>query len=413
MDAAIAAAADAAVRWSETRVDERAQRLTALAGALSQRSGSLQHVISSEIARSPRESCAEVRKSAAYARWLAANARHIVAPRYAAGARIHHRPLGVVAGITPWNFPVWQVVRFAAAALAGGNVVIVKHSPLVPRCAEALNDIFAIAGFDRGVFFCESGSASVARRLIADDRVRAIAFTGSAETGREIASLAGRHLKKCILELGGSDAFIVMPTGDVGEAARLGVESRLRASGQACTAAKRFLVHESIADEFEERFVSAMQSATIGPLISEAAADRLERQVRESHGKILCGGKRISPRVFEATALRVNSVAVPVMQEETFGPVAPILRFRDIDGAIEAANASPFGLSASIWSEDENDIDRFRSRLEVGQIFINMPAASRIDLPFGGVKASGYGRALADAGVYEFVNVTTEVRAWF
>ncbi|HJT17593.1 MAG TPA: aldehyde dehydrogenase family protein, partial [Thermoanaerobaculia bacterium] len=297
----------------------------------------------------------------------------------------------------------------------GGNVVIVKHSPHVPRCAAAIDDFFHIAGFDEGVFFCRSDSADAARQLVADERVRAIAFTGSSETGREVASLAGRHLKKCVLELGGSDAFIVMPTADIGETLRLGVASRLRASGQACTSAKRFLIHSSVAEEFEARFVAEMNRCECEPQISEEAADRLERQVNDSiaaGAQLLCGGTRVSARMYAPTVLRVHTVDVPVMQEETFGPVAPLLRINDMDDAIRAANATPFGLSASIWTTDESEIARFRSRLEAGQIFVNTPASSRIDLPFGGTKASGFGRALADAGIYEFVQTMTEVRAW-
>ena len=423
-ESAVASAANAATWWSETTIAERTSRLTALAGALSQRSGAFQHLITSEVARTLRESCAEVLKCAAYARWLAANGAHTLAPRPAAGARIHFRPAGIVAGIMPWNFPFWQVFRFAAAALVGGNAVIVKHSPLVPRCAAALTELFAAAGFDRGVFFCESGPAQSARKLIADDRVRAIAFTGSSETGRKVAELAGRHLKKCVLELGGSDAFIVMPTANLRDAVRAAVQSRMRASGQACTAAKRFIVHVAVAEEFEARLAAAFDalktgdpfdpSTDVGPLINEAATDRLERQVRVSiadGAELLYGGERLSPRVFQPTILRASTVTVPVMQEETFGPVAPILRVRDVDEAIEMSNRSRFGLSASVWSTDEDELASFRSRLDVGQLFVNTAASSRIDLPFGGTKDSGFGRELGDAGVYEFVNVKTEIRA--
>jgi succinate-semialdehyde dehydrogenase/glutarate-semialdehyde dehydrogenase len=323
----------------------------------------------------------------------------------------------------PWNFPLWQVVRFAAAALMGGNAVIVKHSPLVPRCAAAIEDLFAVAGFGPGVFRCESGSSKIAEKLIADDRIRAVAFTGGCDTARSVAALAGRHLKKIILELGGSDAFVVMPSADVAAAAHAGVQSRIRASGQACTAAKRFIVDAAIAGEFEDIFVSEMNAlrtgdaldprSDVGPLITEAAACVLERQVRESiaaGAKLLCGGVRLGPRLYQPTALAVRTVDVSVMQEETFGPVAAILRVRHIDEAIAAANATRYGLSASVWTSDEREIAAFRSRLDVGQLFVNTAASSRVDLPFGGTKDSGYGRELGDAGVYEFVNVKTEVR---
>ena len=422
MQDVIGSAVNAFGWWRKTRISERCERLAALAGVLIQRHASVEHLITAEVAQTVSLARDEVRKCAAYARWLAANGAHILAPRHAAGAEIHYRPLGVIAGIMPWNFPFWQVFRFATAALLAGNVVLVKHSPLAPRCAAAVSDLFRACGFEH-VFFCESGSAKIAQDLIADARVQAVAFTGCVETGRCVAGLAGRHLKKCVLELGGSDAFIVMPSADIRGAASRAIASRIRAGGQACTAAKRFIVHAAVADDFEAQFVAGMRAlktgdpfdltTDVGPLIHEAAADRLERQVDDSvraGAVLLCGGRRIASRVYEPTVLRIRSVDVPVMQEETFGPVAPILRVNSLEEAIETANASIFGLNASVWTAEESELAAFRSELEIGQLFVNTAASSRIDLPFGGTKASGFGRILADAGVYEFVNVTTEVR---
>jgi succinate-semialdehyde dehydrogenase/glutarate-semialdehyde dehydrogenase len=380
----------------------RTQHLTALAGLLTRHATALQRLITDEVGTA---SCGEVVKCAAYLRWLAANAEEILAPRRIGdGACIHYDPLGVVAGIMPWNFPLWQVIRFAAGALVAGNRVVVKHSPLVPRCAEALNEMFLDAGFID--FSCASGPASDAERLIADGRVRLVVFTGCAESGRKVAALAGQHLKRCILELGGSDAFIVMPDADVARAARIGAASRMRVNGQACTAAKRFIIHDAVAGEFERLFVEAVQAADIGPLVNEAAADRLERQVRDSiaaGAALLCGGTRLGPRTFAPTVLAVQSVDLPVMQQETFGPVAPILRVRDLDEAVAAANATRYGLSASLWTR--TNVGEFRARLGVGQLFVNTAASSRFDLPFGGTKDSGFGRALGAAGLYELVNV--------
>ena len=366
-----------------------------------------------------------MQKCIAYVQWLAENAERILAPRRPApDACIYYDPAGVVLGIMPWNFPLWQVVRFATPALIGGNVVIVKHSPLVPRCADALTELFASAGFEAGVFYCKAASSDIAQRLIADDRVRAVAFTGSSESGRAVAATAGQHLKRCVLELGGSDAFVVMPTANVAGAVNSGVESRMRAGGQACTSAKRFIVHNAIADDFEQRFVAAMSAIRIGdpfdpatdsgPLVSEDAANRLERQIRESvdrGAKVLSGGRRIDARIIEPTVLAIRDIDVPVMQEETFGPVAPIVRVANLDGAIDVANATRYGLSASVWTNDASEIAAFRSRLDVGQLFVNVITSSRVDLPFGGTKDSGFGRELGDAGVYEFVNVKTEVRS--
>ena len=425
MKAAIAAAAGAFSRWRETSVADRSSRLIALGGAIAGRSPELQRLITEEVSKTLRSSAAELTKCAVYTRWLSGNASRILAARSAgSAAHIHYEPLGVVAGIMPWNFPFWQVIRFAAAALVAGNAVVVKHSPLVPRCAEALNDVFAAAGFDRDVFFCAAGSSDDARILIADDRVRAVAFTGSSETGRQIASLAGQHLKKCILELGGSDAFIVMASANLEVAVHAAVESRLRAGGQACTAAKRFLVHSRIADEFEARLVEAMNAIKvgdpfdpaidIGPLVTETAANRLQRKVDDSIPRgatVLCGAQRLGARMYQPTVLAVRDVHLPVMQEETFGPVAPVLRVNDIDEAVAAANSTRYGLSASVWTTDTAEAAALRVRLDAGQVFVNCVTSSNVDLPFGGTKDSGFGRELGDAGLLEFVNVKVEVRA--
>lgn len=424
-EAVLASAAEALAWWRHTPPAERSRRLTALAGVLSQNALSLQRLITEEVSKTVRSSAAEVVKCAAYVRWLAENAPSILAPRrVGSDATIHYEPLGVVAGIMPWNFPLWQVIRFAATALAAGNTVVVKHSPLVPRSAEALTRLFAVAGFGEGLFYCRSGCSREAESLIVDERVRAVTFTGGPEAGRAVAALAGRHLKRCTLELGGSDAFVVMPSADLGRAVRNAVQSRIRAGGQACTAAKRFLVHEAVAAEFEDEMVRATRvlktgdpfdpATDVGPLVNEAAADRLQAQIEESVAAgavLLCGGARLSPRLIQPAVLTVQTADVPVMQEETFGPVAPILRVRDLDEAIAAANATPFGLSASVWTSDPCERQEFFARLVVGQLFFNAAVSSRFDLPFGGTKASGFGRELGAAGLHELVNVKTEVCA--
>lgn len=418
------ASADAFRAWRRTTPAHRAALLHHLGDLVTERTTELAHLITSEVSKTLRGSTTEVAKCAAYCHWLAEHAERILAPQHlGGGASLSHHPLGVILGIMPWNFPLWQVFRFATAALAAGNVVVVKHSPLVPRCAEMLERLFAEAGFEEGVFACQAASAEEAQRLIADERVRGVSFTGGSGAGRAVASSAGAHLKKCVLELGGSDAFLVMPTADLDRAVAIAVNSRLRAGGQACTAAKRFLVHDAVADDFESRLVRAMQALVIGdpldpktdvaPLVDVSFADRLERQVRDSIAEgavLLCGGRRLAERVYEPTVLSVADTGVTVMQEETFGPVAPVLRVRDLAAAIEAANATEYGLSASVWTADESEIAAFREALDVGQLYVNEPVSSRFDLPFGGTKHSGFGRELGDAGVLEFVNVKAEVR---
>jgi succinate-semialdehyde dehydrogenase/glutarate-semialdehyde dehydrogenase len=415
----IDAAVRAFVRWRQTAVAERTEKLAALGELVAARTPLLARLITSEVSKTLRGSTAELTKAAEYCSWLAEHGQRILAPReVAGGASIRYEPLGVVAGIMPWNFPFWQVFRFAAPALLTGNTVVVKHSPLVPRCADAIEELFRAAGFDDGAMSCCAASAAEAQRLIAHTSVRAVHFTGGSEAGRAVASAAGAHLKKCVLELGGSDAFIVTPSADLNVAVAAAVTSRIRAGGQACTAAKRFIVHRAVADDFESRLVRAMESLVIGdpldprtdvaPLVTEAFAERIERQVRESvaaGAAILSGGVRIAPRLYAPTVVSTSTTKIPLMQEETFGPVAPVLRVSSLADAIAAANDTPFGLSASVWTSDEHETSAFVRDLEVGQLFINTITSSRFDLPFGGTKHSGFGRELGEEGVLEFVNV--------
>jgi succinate-semialdehyde dehydrogenase/glutarate-semialdehyde dehydrogenase len=417
--ARVDAAARAFVRWRQTTLAERSHRLARLGELVRARTPLLARLITSEVSKTLRGSIAELTKSADYCVWLGEHGPRILAPReVAGGASIRYEPLGVVAGIMPWNFPFWQVFRFAAPALLAGNTVVVKHSPLVPRCADAIEELFRDAGFGEGVLSCCAASAQDAQQLIAHAGVRAVHFTGGGEAGRAVASAAGAHLKKCVLELGGSDAFVVMPSADLDVAVAAAVTSRIRAGGQACTAAKRFIVHRRVAGEFESRLVRAMESLVIGdpldprtdvaPLVTEAFADQVERQVRDSvaaGATILCGGVRLAPRLYAPTVVATSTTRIALMQEETFGPVAPVLRVDSLAGAIAAANDTQFGLSASVWTSDEHETSAFVRDLEVGQVFINAVTSSRFDLPFGGTKNSGFGRELGDEGVLEFLNV--------
>jgi succinate-semialdehyde dehydrogenase / glutarate-semialdehyde dehydrogenase len=406
-------AAAAFARWRTTTIAQRAAQLQALASIVNRQAGDLARLIHAEVSKTMHGSAAELVKSADYCRWLAQHGERILAPRaLSPSASLRYDPLGVVAGIMPWNFPAWQVFRFAAPALLAGNTVVVKHSPLVPRCADAVHALFAEAGFGDGVFACVAASADDAQRLIAHPAVRAVHFTGGDEAGRAVAAAAGAHLKKCVLELGGSDAFVVMPSADLDRTVPAAVTSRMRAGGQACTAAKRFIVHDAIAGAFEQRLIEAMQAVEPVPLVHASFAERLERQLRESvaaGARIRCGGERIDARTFAPMVVDVPHAELPLMQEETFGPVAPLLRVRDRDAAIDAANATRYGLSASIWTRDDADVAAFAAALHVGQLYVNQVVSSQFDVPFGGTKDSGFGRELGEAGVLELVNVKAVV----
>jgi succinate-semialdehyde dehydrogenase/glutarate-semialdehyde dehydrogenase len=322
----------------------------------------------------------------------------------------------------PWNFPFWQVIRFAAPAIAAGNVGLLKHASNVPQCALALEQLFNEAGAPGGVFqTLLIGSAAVSA-IVADDRVAAATLTGSEGAGTSVAEVAGKHVKKTVLELGGSDAFIVMPSADLDAAVATAVTARTINNGQSCIAAKRFIVADPIADEFTARFVERMRAlvvgdpmderTNIGPLATAQIRDDLEDQVDRSiagGARLLLGGKRRGGRGFfyEPTVLTDVGFESPAFREETFGPLAAIVRARDIDDAIAIANDSRFGLGAAAWTRDAAEIERFSRGLAAGSVFINSMVVSDPRFPFGGVKKSGYGRELSAFGIREFVNVKT------
>lgn len=413
-------------QWRCVPVRDRAALLARAAEILERNQESFAETMTVEMGKPIGAARAEAAKCARGCRYYAEHAVAFLAGEEIevgpARSWVRYDPLGPVLAVMPWNFPFWQVFRFAAPALAAGNTGLLKHASNVPRCALAIEDVFLQAGFPEGVFqTLLIGSAEVAR-VLGDPRVAAATLTGSEAAGSSVASQAGRHIKKTLLELGGSDAFIVMPSADLDRAVDVAVEARTVNSGQSCIAAKRFIVHEHVADEFERRFVRGMkalrvgdpmdESTQVGPLATRDLVDSLDAQVRksvEAGARLLCGGRRIEgPGFYYAPTVLANPPeGSPVRCEETFGPVAALLRARDIGEAIRLANETSFGLGASVWTNNEAERARFAAEIEAGMVFVNAMVASDPRVPFGGVKRSGYGRELGEYGIREFVNVKT------
>ena len=333
---------------------------------------------------------------------------------------IAFQPLGVVLAIMPWNFPFWQVFRFAAPALMAGNVGILKHASNVPQCALAIEDIFLRAGFTEGAFQTLLIGTDKVEGIIADRRIAAVTLTGSEGAGRAVASAAGKNLKKSVVELGGSDPFVVMPSADLDAAVSTAVTARMINNGQSCIAAKRFIVHEKIYQDFVDRFVTRVakvrvgdpmdEQTELGPLATAAIRDDLDQQVKASVSAgalVLTGGKRLDRDgyYYKPTVLAEIPAGAPAASEELFGPVASVFRAKDISDAIAIANGTTFGLGASAWTNDRAERDQFVTEIESGLLFINGMVASDARLPFGGVKNSGFGRELGEFGIREFVNI--------
>lgn len=335
---------------------------------------------------------------------------------------VHFQPLGPVLAIMPWNFPFWQVFRFAAPALMAGNVGLLKHASNVPQCALAIEEVFERAGFPRGVFQTLLIGAGQVLSVLASRHVAAVTLTGSQFAGSDVGAEAARRIKKTVLELGGSDPFIVMPSADLERAVDTAVKARVINNGQSCIAAKRIIVAEQIADRFEQEFTRRMaalaigdpmdEATVVGPLATEAVLTSLERQVQQSidaGARVLIGGKRLDLRgyFFEPTVLTNVPANAPVYREEVFGPLAPLFRVKDLAEAIRLANDTEFGLGASVWTNDPEEQSCFVEDLDAGVVFVNGMVASDPRLPFGGTKHSGYGRELGIYGIREFVNIKT------
>ena len=426
VDMALAEAQDAFLDWRERPIAERAVPMRALARVLRERSERYARLATLEMGKPITEAKAEIEKCAFGADHFAQNAaRYLADEEIRANARrsiVAFQPLGVVLAVMPWNFPFWQVIRFAAPALMAGNAAVLKHASNVPQCALAIEEAFRDAGFPQGLLRAILVSGSAVEPLIADDRIRAVTLTGSSDTGSRIAELAGRALKKTVLELGGSDPFIVLGDADLQLAATTAVRARNQNNGQSCIAAKRFVVVESIADEFERRFARGVEDLVvgdpidpktqIGPLARRDLLDTLERQVDESvraGARVLTGGERIAGRgyYFRPTVLTRVTRDMAAFREETFGPAAAVIRVRDADEAVTVANDSAYGLGASIWTRDAALGERLAREIESGSVFVNGMVASDPRLPFGGIKRSGYGRELSAFGAREFTNIQT------
>jgi succinate-semialdehyde dehydrogenase/glutarate-semialdehyde dehydrogenase len=422
----LARAAAAFHEYRHTPFAERAKRMIRAAEILEAEKTEFGRLMTTEMGKPLKAAVEEAAKCATACRYYAENAERFMADEEvktnATRSYIHYQPMGPILAVMPWNFPFWQVFRFAAPSLMAGNVGLLKHASNVPQCALAIEEIFRRAGFPQGVFQTLLIGSDKVGRVLADSRVVAATLTGSEAAGSEVASWAGKQLKKTVLELGGSDPFIVMPTAQLEDAASTAVKARTINNGQSCIAAKRFIVHQGIYDDFVPRFVRGMEllkigdpmdeATNVGPLATPAILEELDQQVRSSvaaGARVLTGGKRLDRpgNYYPPTVLADIPAGSPAHHEEMFGPVAAVFRARDVAEAIRIANDSAFGLGSSAWTNDPNERARFIEEIEAGQVFINGMVASDPRLPFGGVKRSGYGRELSAFGIREFVNIKT------
>ncbi|MEW2512071.1 NADP-dependent succinic semialdehyde dehydrogenase [Streptomyces sp. NPDC046870] len=418
--------------YRTTSFADRARLLNKAADLLDEDQREIGRIMTTEMGKPVRQARAEAAKCAKAMRWYAERAEGLLADEEpaesdvtdsgASRVRVRYRPLGPVLAVMPWNFPLWQVVRFAAPALMAGNVGLLKHASNVPQTALYLEDLFHRAGFPAGCFQTLLIGSAAVDDILRDERVKAATLTGSEPAGRAVASTAGEMIKKTVLELGGSDPYIVMPSADLDRAAEVAVTARVQNNGQSCIAAKRFIVHSDVYDAFAEKFVAGMKALTIGdplaedteigPLASEQGRKDLEELVddaRRSGAEVLCGGQRPDGPgwYYPPTVLTGITREMRIHREEAFGPVATLYRADDLDEAVLIANDSAFGLSSNVWTRDENEVERFARDLEAGSVYVNGMTASHPAFPFGGVKRSGYGRELSGHGIREFCNITT------
>lgn len=422
----IAKAESAFELYKKIPIEKRSEMLLCVAKYLRDHSLEYGKLIAEEIGRPITPSIAEIEKCAWVCEYYTENGARMLESEQiktdAIESYVVFEPMGIIFAVMPWNFPFWQVLRFAAPALIAGNVGLLKHASNVPRCAEAIEQAFRESGYDEGVFQNLFVSGGRTEQIIRDSRVKAVTLTGSEWAGRKVAEIAGDEIKPSVLELGGSDAFIVLASADIEKAARVGASARLQNCGQSCIAAKRFIIEESVYDKFLEIFKTEFASyipndptneaTKIGPLASQSAREDIEKQVGESVEKgaaILIGGKRIErPGYFyEPTILTNVKPGMPAYEDELFGPVASVIKVKDEVEAITVANDTPFGLGSSVWSSDVEQLKRIIPQIEAGAVFVNSMVKSDPRMPFGGTKRSGYGRELSYYGLREFVNIKT------
>ncbi|MDY6898758.1 MAG: NAD-dependent succinate-semialdehyde dehydrogenase [Cyanobacteriota bacterium] len=413
--------------YQKTSFEQRAAWMHKAADILEADKAEFAELMTLEMGKPFKSAVAEVSKCALVCRYYADNAADFLADvtveTDASRSFVKYQPLGIILAVMPWNFPFWQVFRFVAPALMAGNVGLLKHASNVPQCALAIEKIIQKAGFPQGVFQSLLIGSDKVANIISDDRVKAATLTGSEGAGASLAAAAGKHLKKTVLELGGSDPFIVLASADIEAAAVTGTTARMLNNGQSCIAAKRFIVEEAVADKFEKLLLEQFQAlrigdpmqedTNIGPLATHDILKELDQQVQKSissGAKVLMGGKpllNMKGHFYPPTILTGISPDSTTAKEEFFGPVAMLFRVKNIDEAIKIANNTPFGLGASAWTTDTTQQQRLISEIEAGSVFINGLVKSDPRLPFGGIKLSGYGRELSIQGIHEFVNVKT------
>jgi len=414
------------LEWRRSDIAERCSRLTAMSTVLLSRRSELAAMMAAEMGKPVTQGLAEIDKCALLCRYYADHAPEILRPEKRASAaresHIFYEPQGIILGIMPWNFPFWQVFRFIVPALTGGNAGLLKHASNVPRCALAAEEIINASGYPPGLFRTLLPSHAQVAQLIADRRIRGVSLTGSNVAGKKIAAAAGENLKKMVMELGGSDPFIVFPDAQLDLAVEAALTGRFQNGGQSCIAAKRIIVHNDIYIEFREKFLAGAKAlrtgdpldpaTEVGPMVSVSAAEELGRQlyVTISEGALLlCGGRagKEHPALFYPAVVDSVPFTSPLASEETFGPVAPLFSFSTTEEAIEMANSTPFGLGATVWTADERLALAMAHEIDTGTVAVNGFVKTEPGLPFGGVRESGYGRELGVEGLREFMNIKT------
>ncbi len=420
VDARLARAYSAFETMRRMALGERATLMHSAADLLDAENPDVARILTAEMGKTFASAKAEVSKCALGLRWFADHAAALLADEVIDDISfVRYDPLGPVLAVMPWNFPLWQVTRFAAPSLMAGNVGVLKHAANVPQTALYLDDLFRRAGYPEGAFTTLLIESKDVARVIEDDRIAAVTLTGSERAGAAVAEVAGRVLKKCVLELGGSDPFVVMSSADLDRSARVAVTARVQNNGQSCIAAKRFIVEAPVYDEWCDKFVTGMAALSVGdpmdpatdvgPLVSEAQRTEIASQVDDARSKgatVACGGTAPDRPgwYYEPTVLLDATTEMRVLTEEVFGPVATVERAENLDDAVRIANRTQYGLGSSVWTTDAAERDRLIARIDAGQVFVNAMVASSPELPFGGIKRSGYGRELSGVGIKEFMN---------